>query len=112
MNFLKNVTKNVTFDQTTQGAFKVLVGGPGPHPFGPMLLWCRPGHGKPLFWPLGTGIPQQTTKKGCSKGTKLEPAAEMAGRDAQGAWKPQGPWAEPALALGNPLTHNQDKKVH
>ena len=91
---------------------KCSLGGPGPHLSGPILLWCRPGRGKPLFWPLGAGIPQQAKTKVAKKAPNLNQRRGWLGGIPKGAWEPRGPWAEPALALGNPLTHNQDKKVH
>ena len=89
---------------------KCSLGGPGPHLSGPILLWCRPGRGKPLFWPLGAGIPQQAKTKVAKKAPNLNQRRGWLGGIPKGAWEPRGPWAEPALALGNPLTHNQDKK--
>ena len=65
------------------GHHKCLLGGPGPHLSGPIFLWCRPGRGNPLFWPLGAGIPQQAKRKLPKKGAKPEPATGMAWGDAQ-----------------------------
>ena len=50
---------------------KCSLGGPGPHLSGPILLRCRPGRGKPLFWPLGAGIPQQAKTKVAKKAPNL-----------------------------------------
>ena len=91
---------------------KCSLGGPGPQLSGPILLWYRPGRGKPLFWPLGAVIPQQAKTKVAKKAPNLNQRRGWLGGIPKGAWEPRGAWAEPALALGNPLTHNQDKKVH
>ena len=50
---------------------KCSLGGPGPHLSGPILLWCCPGRGKQLFWPLGAGIPQQAKTKVAKKAPNL-----------------------------------------
>ena len=89
---------------------KCSLGGPGPQPSGPIPLWYRPGRENPLFWPLGAGIPQQAKTKVAKKAPNLNQRRGWLGGIPKGAWEPRGPWAEPALALGNPLTHNQDKK--
>ena len=90
MNFLKNVTKNVPLDQTTYGAIQSARWGAQdrtfPDPYMPPWVW------KTIVLALGRRCPPAGQKKSCQKGRKPEPAAE------------------PALALGNPLTHNQDKE--
>ena len=111
MNFLKKCHERCCARPNhLWGHPKCSLGGPGPHLSGPILLWCRPGRGKPLFWPLGAGIPQQAKTKVAKKAPNLNQRRGWLGGIPKGAWEPRGPWAEPALALGNPLTHNQDKK--
>ena len=113
MNFLKNVTKDAVLDQTTYGGIQSACWGAQDRTFlDQYSSGAALGGGKSLFWPLGAGIPQQAKTKVAKKAPNLNQRRGWLGGIPKGAWEPRGPWAEPALALGNPLTHNQDKKVH
>ena len=61
-------------------------------------------------WAQVPGIPQQAKTKVAKKALNLNQGRGWLGGIPKGVWEPGGPWAEPAPALGNPLTHNQDKK--
>ena len=92
------------------GPSKVPVGGPRTAPLWTHTPLVPPWAWKTIVLALGRRYPPAGQKKSCQKGAKPEPATGIAGGDAQGGVGPRGPWAEPALALGNPLTHNQDEK--
>ena len=108
MNFLKNVTKDVVLDQTTYGAIQSARWGAQDRTFvDPYSSGASLGVENPFFV-----LAQQAKKKVAKKAPNLNQRRGWLGGIPKGAWEPRGPWAEPALALGNPLTHNQDKKVH
>ena len=113
MNFLKNVTKDVVLNQTTYGAIKSARWGAQDRN---VLEQYSSGTALGVenhFLALGRRYPPAGQNESCQKGAKPKPATEMARGDTQGGVGTAGAMGsslEPALPLGNPLTHNQDKK--
>ena len=113
MNFLKNVTKDVVLDQTTYAAIQSARWGPRTAPFWTNTPLVPPWAWKPIVLALGRRYPPAGQNKSCQKkkAPNLNQRRGWLRGIPKGAWEPRGPWAEPALALGNPLTHNQDKNI-
>ena len=64
------------------------------------------------FGPWAQVSPQQAKKQVAKKAPNLNQRRGWLKEMPKRAWKLRGQWVEPVLALGDPLTHNQNKKVH